>query len=104
VSKFNADDIERARKILNLQDEATVGEIKESYYSLSKKFHPDKVAEEKKESEEQFKEITWAYRTLMDYVSAFRVSFKPADVKKMSVDRITYKHLKQFYDGWWDVI
>jgi len=99
--KFTPQDIDRARKILGLDEEATIGEIKENYYRLSKKYHPDKCGENKKECEERFKQITWAYRLIMEYVSFFRISFRKGDVEKMKIDKITYRHLKQFYDKWW---
>jgi hypothetical protein len=37
----------------------------------------------------------------MSYVERFRISFHEKDIKKMDMDKITYRHLKQFYDGWW---
>ena len=96
------EEINKARKILGLDEEATIYEIKERYYEFSKKYHPDRSSQEnKEENEKKFKQINWAYDIVMNYVALFRVSFKEQDVKKMSMDKYTYKHLKQFYDEWW---
>ncbi len=91
-------DIDKARKILGLDEEATLYEIRDRFYKLSKMYHPDKSG---KNTEEKFKEISGAYKLLMDYASSYRISFRKKDVDKMCMDRITYKHLKQFYDQWW---
>ena len=99
--QFNYDDIEKARGILGLDKEVTILQVKERYYELSKRYHPDSCQEDKIGAQEKFKEITWAYTVLNEYISGYRVSFHRADVKKMSVDAITYRHLKQFYDDWW---
>ena len=103
AKQFSFEDIDKARQVLGLDNEALIYEIKENYYELSKQYHPDRAdKKDKKDYENKFKKITWAYNMLMDYVAAFRVSFKEKDVKKMSLDKNTYKHLKQFYDGWWE--
>lgn len=54
-------------EILGLQKSATVDEIKRRYRELALKHHPDRVsAEQKKEAEEKFKEISEAYAVLSD--------------------------------------
>ncbi|MCF7873653.1 MAG: DnaJ domain-containing protein [Candidatus Omnitrophica bacterium] len=93
--------IDKARKILELDIEATVGEVKKSYERLAKNYHPDRCQENKQACEERFKEISWAYDIIMSYIERFRISFHKKDIKKMDMDKITYRHLKQFYDGWW---
>jgi len=104
MERFDYDNIEKARNILGLDEEVTILEVKERYYELSRKFHPDACSQDKEGAQETFKEITWAYTTLNEYISAYRVSFRAPDVKKMSVDKVTYRHLKQFYDDWWGKI
>ncbi|MBD3246902.1 MAG: DnaJ domain-containing protein [Candidatus Omnitrophica bacterium] len=100
--QFSFPEIDRARKILGLDWEASVGEVRQQYRKFSKQFHPDTCSEEsKKECEEKYKEVTWAYHTLMEYISAFRISFREKEVKQMSMDKLTYRHLQQFYDDWW---
>jgi len=54
-------------EILGVGKQAAVDEIKKAYRKLAMKYHPDRVAPEKrKESEEQFKEISEAYAVLSD--------------------------------------
>jgi len=54
-------------EILGLNKSASVDEIKKTYRTLALKFHPDRVpADQKKEAEEKFKEISEAYAVLSD--------------------------------------
>ena len=54
-------------EILGVTKSAGVDEIKKTYRTLALKFHPDRVpAEQKKEAEEKFKEISEAYAVLSD--------------------------------------
>jgi DnaJ-class molecular chaperone len=100
MADFNQ--IDKARKVLGLQDYASLDEIKESYRQLSLKYHPDKCKEEdKKDCEKIFKEINQARDILVRYCSGYRYSFKEKDVERNRMDKDFYKHLKRFYDGWW---
>jgi len=94
--------IDEARKILGLEETATLGEIKNTYKRLALKYHPDRCKDEKKkECEEVFKKIAHANDILMAYCAGYRYSFKEKDAKINTMDREFYKHLKRFYDGWW---
>lgn len=54
-------------EVLGVSRGASVDEIKKAYRQLALKFHPDRVpAEQKKEAEEKFKEISEAYAVLSD--------------------------------------
>lgn len=52
-------------EILNISKDATEGEIKRSYRTLAKKYHPD-LNPDDKEAEQKFKEINEAYEILSD--------------------------------------
>ena len=94
--------IDDARKTLGLEEDATLEEIKKAYRRLACEYHPDKCKDEKKkECEEIFKKIAHANDVLMAYCAGYRYSFKEKDVKRNTMDREFYKHLKRFYDGWW---
>lgn len=54
-------------EILGIAKSASADEIKKAYRNLALKYHPDRVApEKKKEAEEKFKEVSEAYEVLMD--------------------------------------
>jgi molecular chaperone DnaJ len=53
-------------EVLGVQKSATADEIKKSYRSLAKKYHPDMNLDNKQEAEAKFKEISEAYEVLMD--------------------------------------
>ena len=54
-------------EILGLSKSATTEEIKRAYRTLALKYHPDRVgADQKKEAEEKFKELSEAYAVLSD--------------------------------------
>jgi DnaJ-class molecular chaperone len=93
--------IHEARKTLGLGEDATLGEIKEAYKRLTLRYHPDRCKDDKKkECEEMFKKITHANDVLMAYCAGYRYSFKEKDIRKNTMDKETYEHLKRFYDGW----
>lgn len=98
----NFEQIDNARQLLGLGEDATMDEIKKAYRKLAHEYHPDKCRDKKKkECEEAFKKINRANEILMGYCAGYKYSFKEKDVKKNTMDRDFYKHLKQFYDGWW---
>ena len=100
MAKFK--EITEARKLMQLDEYATLEEIKKNYRKLARKYHPDKcVDKKKKECEEMFKKICHANDILMSYCAGYNYSFKEKDVKRNSMDKELYKHLKRFYDGWW---
>ena len=103
MTKF--EEIDEARKILGLGETATLKEITDVYRKLALKYHPDKCRdEEKKGCEEMFKKISQANDILMAYCAGYRYSFKEKDVKKNTMDKEFYEHLKRFYDGWWGTL
>jgi len=93
--------IDEARRLLGLEDEATLQEIKQAYRKLALKYHPDRCKEEKrKEWEEMSKKINQAKDVLMTYCAGYKYSFREKDIKRAAMDREFYEHLKRFYDGW----
>ncbi|MDD5495932.1 MAG: molecular chaperone DnaJ [Candidatus Omnitrophica bacterium] len=54
-------------EILGVKKNATLDEIKKAYREMALRYHPDRVpAEQKKEAEEKFKEISESYAVLSD--------------------------------------
>ena len=70
--------IDRARKLLGLAEEASLGEIKRTYRELAKKFHPDK----KKGDKKKMQEINQAYKDLLSYCENFRYPLSQEKIKK----------------------
>ena len=74
--------IDKARRLLGLEDIVTFKEIKDAYRKLSLRYHPDRCKDEKKkECEEMFKKITHANDILMAYCAGYKYSFKEKDTK-----------------------
>ena len=93
--------IDEARRLLGLKEDASLEEIKEAYRQLSLEYHPDRHKDaDKKICEEKIKRINSAKELIMNYCANYRFSFREPDVKRNTMDRETYEHLKRFYDGW----
>lgn len=94
-------EISEARKVLGLEESATLREIKDAYKRLTLRYHPDRCKDDKKkECEEMFKKIAHANDIIMAYCAGYKYSFKEKDAKKNTMDKETYEHLRRFYDGW----
>jgi len=93
--------IDDARKVLGLDDTATLEEIKRVYRELALKYHPDRCkGEKKKECEEMFKKIAHAGDILMSYCAGYKYSFKERDVRRNNMSKELREHLERFYDFW----
>ncbi|RLD17856.1 MAG: J domain-containing protein [Caldiserica bacterium] len=102
MKRFNFSEIEWAREVLGLPEEATFKEIKDAYRELVKKYHPDKCRKKDKEfCEEKMKEINKAYEIITLYCANYKYSFKKKDVESVDIEQVYRDHLDRFYDGWW---
>ncbi|MFH1565256.1 MAG: GvpL/GvpF family gas vesicle protein [bacterium] len=88
----NFEIIDEARKLLGLDVEATIDEIKKAYRALAHQYHPDKRQDEQQEeAQDQMKKISQAYHTLEHYcqgcyefmgqIEGLKYSFREKDVK-----------------------
>ena len=66
VKKVSFKDIDEARKIMELGQETTLNEIKESYRKMAQKYHPDNDPNNH-ELEKKFEDITKAYKMIMGF-------------------------------------
>ncbi len=93
--------IEEARKILGLDEEADMREINEAFRKLALKYHPDRCRKkDKKHCEEMIKKVNHAKDLIKNYCLNYRYSFKENDVKKNLISKEEYEYLKRFYSGW----
>ena len=75
------DKITRARRVLELPENATMEEIRGNYKRLLKKWHPD-MHNQLEKSHDMTKKIIWAYKIISDYCQKFRFPFAQEDVEK----------------------
>ena len=72
--------VENARKLLGLGDRATLGEMKRSYYRMSKQHHPDTAGDDHSSDDDMMYRLTEAYNLLMRYCEEYRFPLsKPED-------------------------
>ncbi|MDD5614439.1 MAG: DnaJ domain-containing protein [Candidatus Omnitrophica bacterium] len=97
------EDLEKARKILKLNKEVTLDEVKSAFRKLAKDSHPD-VAEgvNREQAIERFREISWAYEIIVSYISGYKFSFSKDDFSRRHTDisKEIKDHIDRFYDGW----
>jgi DnaJ-class molecular chaperone len=97
----NYSEIQEARKLLKLGEEATLKEIKAAYRTLAHSYHPDKAGEEGSAENETMKRLNQAYKLLMDYCKEYKYSFREEDVAR------TYpydEYLRTYKDRWYNSI
>ena len=93
-------EVDKARKILGLSEEATLKEIKTAYRALSQRYHPDKQGGTS-DKDRVMKGINWSYQILMEYCSSYRFSFRETDVSRV----YPYEHyMRNWRDNWFDSI
>lgn len=72
--------LNNAQKVLELKEDATRQEIRDNYWQLTKKFHPDKFPGDR-EAQKHFEKINQAYKLVNDYCQDPFCSFRETDVK-----------------------
>jgi hypothetical protein len=80
IIKADFGEVEKAREMLGLGEESTPMEIKETYWELTKRFHPDKF-QGQEEAQKKFENISKAYQVLTGYCLGERCSFREKDVR-----------------------
>ena len=86
-----------ARKRLELPESANINQIKEKYRELSKKWHPDHCKDDPEKCHEIQQQLNTAYHTLMNYCSSYHYSFRREDVEKFpSGEDLWWERFGQF--------
>jgi DnaJ-class molecular chaperone len=90
------EDIDKARKLLGLQEFATLVDIKKAYRKNAFQYHPDKSVTENAQDGEIMKSLNQAYKLLLEYCSQYKYSFKEEDVDRAYPDDAYLKKYKWF--------
>jgi curved DNA-binding protein CbpA len=97
------EDIDRARKVLELGETASMQEIKNKYRELSLKYHPDRYNSslDKNKYEEKIKEINNSYEIITNYCIKYPISFNAEEAGKIEDGEYIKQHYRKFYGDWW---
>jgi hypothetical protein len=87
VEKIGVDVLDEARKALELDEAATVSQIKAAHRRLMRVYHPDRHRSDP-QAEERFKLVEQAYKVLTECCPNHGYSFRPEDIKDQIVVKI----------------
>ena len=93
---LNFEEIDKARKLLELSKEATLKEIKDAYRSKAKEYHPDKQKSKNEEHNKKMIQLNKAYKILMDYVKEYRFPFGEEEVRRND----PHRDMRRFSGDW----
>ena len=86
IRKLSFEEVDAARNLLGLEEEATLSEVKATHRQLAHQFHPDQHPGDPQIAK-RFEEITKAYRLLIDYCKEGLRTFREEDVKSYMLVR-----------------
>ncbi|MDQ7032065.1 MAG: J domain-containing protein [Desulfonauticus sp.] len=84
--RINFQDLEKAKNIFQLGDKACIQEIKQRYYALLKKWHPDKCSQSKTKALEMTQKIVEAYKLLIAYCEQYAIPLNKQEIKEDFLD------------------
>jgi DnaJ-class molecular chaperone len=94
----NFDDIDEARKLLGLGEEATLKEIRSVYRRMVSRYHPDKhINDDASQYEETMKKLNWAYKVLTEYCRDYKYTFREEDVARTYPSE---EYMRNWYKKW----
>jgi DnaJ-class molecular chaperone len=99
MTTFN--EIEEARKLLGLNEAATLKEIKRAYRMLAHRHHPDKHRGAKSNEDEIMKKLNRAYKLLTNYCDDYKYSFRAEDVARTYPDE---EYMRKWRKNWFNSI
>ena len=80
VKTVDYEQLDNARKLLQLEEETTQQEIRDKYWQLTKKFHPDKFPGDQ-DAQKHYEKINQAYKLVNDFCQDPSCSFREKDIK-----------------------
>ena len=75
----------KAKSLLGLREKSSLKEIKNTYKSLMKKWHPDKHKDDPQKATQMSMQINDAYETIMEYCNNFEYPFDEESIKKTNL-------------------
>jgi curved DNA-binding protein CbpA len=85
----------RASELLELQERASLEEVKKAYRTLAGRWHPDKAEDGKRaEAEERMKALNEAYALLKAYCERYPIPFGQESLRDTEP---LYDHYRRFY-------
>ena len=93
------EEIDKARKLLGLEQFASLKEIKQAYRKKAFLHHPDKSGGESTQDEEMMKSLNQSYKLLLEYCSRYKYSFKEEDIDRAFPDEA---YVRRYVYGWFE--
>jgi len=90
--KTDYKELDEARKLLGLNETATLKEVKDAYRRLSHRHHPDK---NNGDGGETMKEINRAFEQIMGFIDSYAYIFTEREAHA----DFFRQHIERFYDG-----
>ncbi|HBU70496.1 MAG TPA: molecular chaperone DnaJ [Elusimicrobia bacterium] len=98
---INYKEVDEARKLLGLPEEANIKEIKEAYRQLALECHPDRCrGKSEKICEERFKGINAAHKLLLEFCENYRYRFTKQVVDDAQISGEEKEYRERFYGDW----
>ncbi len=93
--RLTAEDVDAARRELELPETATRSEVNRRYRGLARRWHPDVCDEEEEVCRERMRRLTRARRCLARLMANYRYSLRPEDIRR---DQVTpsASHARRF--------
>jgi DnaJ-class molecular chaperone len=96
------EEIDEARRLLGLDEKATLKQIKSAYRKMAFCHHPDRHrSSDSSEYEEIMKRLNWAYKILLQYCHDYKYTFKEEDVARTYPDE---EYMRKWREKWFDSI
>ncbi len=87
--------LRKASELLELDEKASLLEVRESYRALARRWHPDKTDDaDRAEAEERMKALNEAYALLKAYCERYPIPFGIDSLRETDP---FYDHLRRFY-------